>query len=147
MSMFAKETEKRISDFLQACRSQGVKATHQRIEIYREVASSEAHPDVNTIYQQVKKRIPSIALDTVYRNLKFLSDRGLIKVMGLSQERLRFDANLKEHHHFVCTQCGAIHDFASDSLSKLVVPKEARRLGRAISVQVEVKGVCEKCQK
>ncbi|OQW91986.1 MAG: hypothetical protein BWK78_03040 [Thiotrichaceae bacterium IS1] len=30
-----------------------MKATHQRLEIYRELASTEEHPDVETIYQGV----------------------------------------------------------------------------------------------
>lgn len=146
MSMPTKIIEKRMAAFMEACRGQDVKVTHQRIEIYREVASSDLHPDVNTIYQRVKKRIPTIALDTVYRNLKFLADHGLVTILGLSREHLRVDANLEPHHHFVCVKCGTIRDFISTELGKLTAPKETRQFGRSISVQVEVKGVCGRCQ-
>jgi Fur family transcriptional regulator, peroxide stress response regulator len=97
------------------------------------------------VYRRVKKRIPTIALDTVYRNLKFLSDRGLITIMGLSKEHLRVDANLKPHHHFVCVKCGAILDFYSDDISELTTPREAQACGQPLSVQLEVKGICGRC--
>lgn len=146
MPLSTKTIEERMASFINASQVQGIKATHQRIEIYREVASSDAHPDVNTIYQRVKKRIPTIALDTVYRNLKFLADHGLLTIMGLSQEHLRVDANLEPHHHFVCLTCGVIRDFSSASLNKVNVPQEAKHFGKPIAIQVEVKGICSQCQ-
>jgi Fur family peroxide stress response transcriptional regulator len=146
MSVSARTLKDRMASFMEMSQILGVKATHQRIEIYREVASSDSHPDVNTIYHRVKKRIPTIALDTVYRNLKFLADHGLVTVMGLSHEHLRVDANLEPHHHFVCVQCGLIRDFSSAALNKLPIPREAKHFGRPTAVQVEVKGICSQCQ-
>jgi len=45
--------EKRLADFREARECQGLKATHQRLEIYRELASTKEHPDVEMIYQGV----------------------------------------------------------------------------------------------
>jgi len=146
MPVSVKTIKKRMASFLEASQVQGIKATHQRIEIYREVASSDAHPDVNAIYHRVRKRIPTIALDTVYRNLKFLADHGLVTIMGLSHENLRVDANLEPHHHFICIKCGVIRDFASPALNNVSLPREAKRFGRPTAVQVEVKGICSQCQ-
>ena len=38
------EVERRIEQFKEAARSAGVKLTHQRLEIFRAVVSSEEHP-------------------------------------------------------------------------------------------------------
>ena len=146
MSLARNIIAERIQAFLDACERRNVRVTHQRLEIYREVAASEEHPDVDAIYRRVKKRIPMVSLDTVYRNLNLLSDFGLISIVGLSQERLRFDANMQPHQHFVCVKCGIIRDFSSDLLSGLQMPDEARTLGESLSLHFEVKGICKRCQ-
>lgn len=145
MSFPARIVNSRMETFKQACIERGVKVTHQRLEIYRALASSETHPDAETIYRCVRKRIPTISHDTVYRNLKLLSDYGLIAVAGTSNERLRFDANMERHHHFVCVQCGLIRDFCSEQLESIQCPPEARVFGTPVSLHFEVKGVCTKC--
>jgi Fur family peroxide stress response transcriptional regulator len=145
MSFPASVVNSRIEAFKQACVERGVKVTHQRLEIYRALASSVTHPDAETIYRIVRKRIPTISHDTVYRNLKLLSDYGLIAVAGTSNERLRFDANMERHHHFVCVQCGLIRDFCSEQLESIHCPREAHAFGEPVSLHIEVKGVCTKC--
>ena len=42
----------------------GMKVTHQRTEIFREVAGSDEHPDAETVYQRVRKRVTGISRDT-----------------------------------------------------------------------------------
>ena len=138
--------KQRMADFIEACEHRGVKITHQRIEIYRVLAETDEHPDVETIHHRVCEKIPRVSLDTVYRNLKLLAEHGLVTAVGLTQERLRFDANISPHHHFVCLQCGAIHDFTSDKLHNLGVPGEAVQHGQPISMRVEIKGICNACQ-
>lgn len=135
----------RMRTFEEECQRRRVKLTHQRIETYREVASSGGHPDAETIHNNLRKRLPRISLDTVYRNLKMLTRHGLISIVNMGQERLRFDASIQPHHHFVCVKCGLIRDFASQELPDLTAPSEATRFGEALSVHIEVRGVCEDC--
>ena len=59
-----------------------MKLTHQRMEIFREVARTADHPDAQTVYERVRKRVPAVSLDTVYRNLWLLSDLGLLSTLG-----------------------------------------------------------------
>ncbi len=135
----------RMTAFREMCERRGLKVTHQRLEIYRELASMEEHPDAEAIHSRVRRRIPTVSLDTVYRNLKLLADHGLISVVGMSHERLRFDANMAPHHHFVCVKCGLIRDFSSSCLGILTPPDEVKEFGEPLSVHVEVKGVCSVC--
>lgn len=135
----------RMDAFREACAARGVKLTHQRLEIYRELAATEAHPDAETIWKRVRKRVPTVSRDTVYRNLKLLAGHGLIAVVGMSHERLRFDANMGRHHHFVCVRCGLIRDFESRRLERLDCPPEAAAFGAPLSLHLEVKGVCGAC--
>ena len=138
--------ETRMRSFTEACVAQGVKVTHQRLEIFRALAATEEHPEADTIHRRVRERIPTISRDTVYRNLKMLAEHGLISVVGMSHERLRFDANMSRHHHFVCLRCGLIRDFSSPHLAGLECPEEAESFGEPVSINLEVKGVCTECQ-
>ena len=50
-------------------RDAGLRLTHQRLEIFRVVAGDKTHPDVETVCEAVRVRVPTISLETVYRAL------------------------------------------------------------------------------
>lgn len=139
-------TQAWLDAFRERCRAAGIRTTHQRTEIYRELATCDAHPDARTILRRVRKRVPAVSFDTVYRTLRTLEARGLIKRVGTPLERFRFDADLTKHHHFVCGRCGAIRDFRSAACDALSAPDIARKLGVAETVHVEARGTCHACR-
>lgn len=139
------EIERRVAQFKAAAKDRGIRLTPQRIEIFRAVASDLKHPDAETVHRIVHARMPTVSLDTVYRTLWMLSDMGLVSTLGIRRERVRFDANPKEHHHFVCVQCGATRDFESAELHALRLPDTVRALGSVLSTHIEARGVCENC--
>ncbi len=145
MTINSEAVEKRLQRFHQVCRETGVRVTPQRVEIFREIAGSENHPDADLIFKGVRQRLPNISLDTVYRTLWWLVRSGLVKTLGPSQEKSRFDANLERHHHFVCCQCGLTRDFHSEELDNLKLPESVSAIGVTGRTQVEVKGVCHQC--
>lgn len=123
----------------------GVKLTHQRLKICREIASASDHPDAEAVFRGVRERVPTISLDTVYRTLWKLLDLGLIGTLGIPRERIRFDGNAAPHHHFACTRCGEARDLYSDDFDRLRVPDDVRAYGIVQKTQVEVRGVCLRC--
>jgi Fur family peroxide stress response transcriptional regulator len=137
--------DRRLDRFRSAAASAGVKLTHQRLEIFREVASSLEHPDAESVFRAVRKRVPTVSIDTVYRTLWMLTDLGLITTLGPRRDSVRFDANLEQHHHYVCVRCGLTRDFESAELGALRVPASIRELGRVITTHVAVQGVCSRC--
>jgi Fur family peroxide stress response transcriptional regulator len=145
MKISKREVEQRMERFEQVCRDASVKLTHQRMEIFREVAQTGDHPDAEIVYQGVRKRMPTLSLDTVYRTLWLLGDLGLITTLGPSRERTRFDANPDRHHHFVCVRCGLTRDFYSDAFDELGLPESVKALGQVETTRVEARGVCLEC--
>lgn len=131
--------------FEETCRAEGLRVTHQRTEIFRTLASTDVHPDAEAVHREVHGRIPAISLDTVYRTLATLEEHGLIRRTGVLGGPARFDANVGEHHHFICTECGAVQDFQSEALDDLPLPKSVASFGRVGSTQVQVRGVCRAC--
>ena len=132
--------------FEAVCRDAGVKMTHQRMEVFREVAKTGDHPDAEKVHRGVAKRLPRISLDTVYRTLWLLMDFGLIATLGTSRDRTRFDANLQQHHHFICQRCGLTRDFYSESLDSLDIPESLGDIGEIEVTHVEARGICRKCK-
>jgi Fur family peroxide stress response transcriptional regulator len=146
MNDTAKTIDKQMAVFDEMCKGRGIKSTHQRREVYRELARTREHPDTDTVYRRVRKRIPTISLDTVYRTLRLLEDQGIISRYGSLGERTRFDANVAPHHHFVCIRCGLVEDFHSEALDHWHPPAAVRAIGAVRSVHVELRGLCKICQ-
>ena len=141
----AKSPEKRQAALGDLCRRAGIQATHQRAEICAELASTEEHPDAETVYRRVRWRIPCISLDTVYRALRVFEGKGLICRAHAAGERGRFDANRDRHCHFLCVRCGLARDFYSKELDRIPVPRMAALPGMVQSLRVELRGLCREC--
>jgi len=139
------EIERRVERFKDAAKQAGVKLTHQRIEIFREVAASLEHPSAEAVMKALQPRMPTVSLDTVYRTLWLLHDLGLVSTLGPRRASVRFDANLEHHHHYVCVRCGLARDFESEDLNVLRIPESVKELGSIVGTHVEVRGVCSRC--
>ena len=137
--------ELREKAFRDLCRRQGLKATHQRSVIFRELALTNEHPDVETLYMRVRRKIPSISLDTVYRTLRLLEKKGVICRVAFVADRMRYDAETGRHHHLVCNACGRVMDFSSAPLDRVPPPPETSDLGRIESMHIELRGLCNAC--
>ncbi len=145
MAVSKAETERRLERFIQTCRSKGMKITQQRMEVFRELAGTEEHPDAEAIYQSVRKRVPALSRDTVYRTLASLEAQGIVRKAEILYSKARYDANTDHHHHFVCTACGLVRDFYSEALNELPIPKAVASLGRVESAHVQLRGICSAC--
>ena len=139
------EAERRVESFTQALRHSGLRLTHQRLEVVREIAGTDEHPDVESIYGRVRARVPTISLDTVYRTLATLADQGLVVRVSSATGPARYDANTKHHHHFTCTRCGMVRDISDSGLDAVKAPSSTSAIGVVESVEVQLRGVCSKC--
>ena len=99
------------------------------------------------MYNSVRKRIPSISLDTVYRTLRLFENKGVIVRMCGMKERARFDANTTRHYHFVCMECGLVRDLYDEAFDRLKASQNLPEIGCVDSVYVELRGRCRTCRK
>ncbi len=145
MNAEPEQIARRIARFKETLKNAGIKVTHQRLEIFREIVETDEHPDAETMFNAVRKRMPTVSLDTVYRTLWMLQDLGLIGVLGNPRERVRFDANLDDHHHFICTNCGLTRDVYYPAFDALGTPDAVRTIGIVEKTHVELHGLCLAC--
>ncbi len=126
-------------------KSKDIKYTSQRVEILSFLRNFDGHPTVDDVYEGVKQKLTRISKATVYKNLKFLAENGLIKevnVKGVS----RFEANLTPHHHIICIGCGKIFDYESKDLTdySLKVANEIAEF-KVESTDTNFYGLCKDC--
>lgn len=127
----------RLEAFAQKCQEKGFRNTPQKRAIFLAIASSDAHPTAQEIFQEVKMTFPSMAFATVYKNLKKFLELEMIREIDLSDGTIRYDANMEDHHHLINLSTGMISDVYCDE--EIPVPKtlNGQRLER-ISVNYYV---------
>jgi Fur family ferric uptake transcriptional regulator len=85
------------------------RTTRQRSVILDELRKVTCHPTATTLYELVRRRLPSVSLGTVYRNLEVLVALGLAqKIEG--QGQARYDGCAEAHLHVRCVKCGRVDD-------------------------------------
>jgi Fur family peroxide stress response transcriptional regulator len=132
---------------IQALRSKGYKATPQRIAVCRTALNTKEHPNVEKVYNEVKKTYPTVSLATVYKTLHILKENQLIQELNMPQGETRFDPNTTPHVNLVCKKCGKIQDFSHIDLKTHITNVIADTKFCADTVRVDVYGLCERCAK
>jgi|TARA_B100001964_G_C14220034_1_gene594815 Fe2+ or Zn2+ uptake regulation protein len=117
--------------------------TIQKIKILEYLRSVKTHPTVETIYNAVKKEIATITLATVYRNLNLLADGGKALRLDINNE-FHFDAEVSNHPHCVCKDCGKILDISQKEISEYAMKKINCDKFNPTNVQIVFQGHCKK---
>ncbi|WP_319506020.1 transcriptional repressor [uncultured Methanolobus sp.] len=126
-------------------RKPDIKYTNQRIEILEFLKEFDGHPTVDDVYEGVKQKLTRISKATVYNNLKFLAEKGLIKEVNIKGVS-RFESSLEPHHHTICIECGEIADYQSEELSEYAI-KIAETIDdfKVESTDTNFYGISKKC--
>ena len=93
--------------------------TIQRSLVLNAVNKLKCHATADEVYDEIAKEHPSISKATVYRNLKLLSDMGVIRRMEVPGGADRFDHRCQEHCHVRCEKCGRVFDVDMEYVSGL----------------------------
>jgi Fe2+ or Zn2+ uptake regulation protein len=111
------------------------------------VRASRSHPTAQEIYDEVRHTRPNIGLASVYRILHALTEQGMIREIGRSEES-RYDGQVARHDHAVCTECGTLIDLPTDiALTKEHLQAMAQAAGIELeSHEVRLYGRCTTCQ-
>ena len=140
-----RSTEKRMKESLG---QRGYKLTPQRQAVLRVLASSREHLTPAAAYERVRQDHPHIGLVTVYRTLEILARLELVCRVHVGGRCTSYKvAPSGHHHHLICSDCGAVTDFADCNLGELE-QSLSRQTGFEIdSHLLEFTGRCQNCQK
>lgn len=116
--------------------------SRQRELITEIIKGRKDHPTADMIYASAREANPNISLGTVYRNLKLLSDEGVIVTLETEDKKLHYDGDTSRHSHFICSDCGKIIDLFRPAET----PKELKELGVSVASEKCVYyGLCTDC--
>ncbi len=119
----------------------GLRLTPQRRHVYDVLMGRRDHPSATEVFLRVKKNAPSISLATVYNCLETLVICGLARAVHVDREPTRYCANLREHGHFVCNECGKVHDVDWSEPPQSSLPADYI----IHSQEMTLRGLCNKC--
>lgn len=123
---------------LQLC---GLKPSLQRVAIMQYILTHFTHPTVDEVYAHLSIEIPTLSKTTVYNTLKALAEKGAVLALTLDEKNVRYDGNVAEHAHFLCTSCGAFLD-----VPMTLAPEVKQPEGLHVQeVQLFYKGLCPHC--
>jgi len=131
------ELRSQVDTFAAHCRAHGLSVTSQRLAIFEALAASREHPSAEQIHKAVRRRIPTLSLATVYKNLEALRSIGAVADVNPLHEQGRYEAALpgtgagRPHHHLVCVRCKTVRDLHDPGLEGLHVSDLRLRGARA----------------
>lgn len=97
-------------------RSRGIHPSAQRVAVSRYILATTDHPTAEEVWTRVRKKFPMVSRATVYNTLNLLVAKGLLRQFHVASGRVVFDANVRNHHHFIEVDTGRIHDIPWESL-------------------------------
>ncbi len=94
----------------QLLRDSGLRATAGRIAIL-DALETRPHSDAETMFAVVRDALPGTSIQSVHNVLGDLATAGLIRKIEPAGSPARYERRIADnHHHVVCTSCGAIGD-------------------------------------
>jgi Fe2+ or Zn2+ uptake regulation protein len=119
-----------------------IKPSHQRLKIYQYLVANRNHPNADMIYQELSTEIPTLSKTTVYNTLNLFVERGLVSLITIAENEMRYDADTSLHGHFRCHHCGIIYDLSLRGASLEFDNVENFRIDES---HLYFKGLCANC--
>lgn len=112
-------------------------------EIYNIIITSTAHPTVEQIYLELKKKCPKVVIATVYNNVNKLWKTGMIRKISVENMPDRYDRVIK-HDHLVCQKCGKLVDISFEDLTESLREQMGEEF---LFYDLKIFYICPSCRK
>ena len=107
-------------------KSEGLRYTKQRQQVWDEIRRSSEHRDAEQIYIQInkiarQKQDLKVSRATVYRTIDVLVKNNLVRKMELGDGRALYEHKTDDghHDHIICVETGKIIEFYDEKLESL----------------------------
>lgn len=116
--------------------------TKQRKLIFDIIQQSDEHLTAEQIYSIAKVHMPALAIGTVYRNLKIMSDEGDILHIPVAGAPDRYDRTIVPHDHLICDKCKRVYDLSGGDIKSTLENMAGQKI---TSYDLIVHFVCNHC--
>lgn len=125
---------------------QATRYSKKREAILQAIMATKTHPSAEWIYQSLKPTHPELSLATVYRNLLFFQEQGMVQSVGIVNGQEHFDGTVTPHCHFICDQCHAIIDLDQPAIDTALDDAVEQEYGFTVHThELTFHGVCQHC--
>jgi Fur family transcriptional regulator, iron response regulator len=110
-------------DLAERLRSAGLRPTRPRLALARLLFDAgHRHFTVEELHKEALAAAIPVSLATVYNSLHQFTAAGLLREVVIAPDRLYFDTNVDEHHHFFCESTGMLQDIPEKDIAVLGIP-------------------------
>jgi Fe2+ or Zn2+ uptake regulation protein len=135
-----------IKMVLEKLKAHGYKLTPQRIKLIHILAEVKKPTSAGEIYQKAREFFPGISQETVYRNLKLLTNLGLVSNSNISNRNAEAFEISNHHHHLVCLACSKVICLDICPLeANAILPETSTHSFKVVSHTLEFYGYCARC--
>jgi len=134
-------------DFKHMLRRSGFKATPSRLAILAVFKNSKGPLSAQGVVDALPRDADQA---TVYRTLRSLKEKGLIRPIDLRHNHAHYEfAALAEHHHLICLRCGKIEDVHHCGVEVMqgAVLRGSKHFAEIRQHALEFYGICKICAK
>lgn len=126
-------------------RGAGLRVTQPRTEVVKALAR-RPHSSADEVLAAIADALPTTSMQAIYNVLGDLAGRGLARRIEPAGSPARYELRVGDnHHHVVCTQCGAIADVdCVVGHAPCLTPHSAHGFAVA-QAEVTFWGLCETC--
>jgi Fe2+ or Zn2+ uptake regulation protein len=135
-----------MENSIKQLRERGIAVTPQRLAVMGSLRHRRDHPTAENIYQEVRRQLPAISFNTVYKTLEILCQNGMVIKVNPLHEVARYDGDTGPHAHLICRRCHVIVDLDWQPELPALSPEQQN------GFQVEFTsltfwGLCPQCQR
>ncbi len=124
--------------------SHNIKATRQRVEIYKVLQKVQQCLSADEILQALEAQNLKIDLATVYRNLELFVQNGIAVKSTINRKHFFEIKKSSHHHYFVCIKCNAKAEIVDCKIN--LIEEELNKMNfKILEHNLEVYGICDKC--
>lgn len=137
-----------INNYAKILNEAGIRPSIQRLAVYQYLCEKMNHPDVETVYSELAPSYPTLSRTTVYNTLKLFEEKNIVQSLKIDDDKLRYDAEMRDHAHFKCEKCGLILDLHTNNENPDIKTKCQNILPRGFSLnkfQTTIWGTCIDC--
>jgi len=135
-----------MENLIQKLRDRRIAVTPQRLAVMTVVQNRRDHPTADHIYQEVRRQLPAISFNTVYKTLEILCQRGMVIKVNPLHAVARYDCETGQHAHLICRQCHHIIDLNWEASEIPPLPAEDLHGFVVEHPSLTFWGHCPRCQ-
>ncbi|GFR37356.1 zinc-specific metallo-regulatory protein [Insulibacter thermoxylanivorax] len=133
------------TQMLEMMAKHGWRITDQRRTLAQLFAESDAYLSPKDVYEYMKTKYPGVSFDTVYRNLRIMSEMGVLEQFYFLDGGLKFRGGCltRHHHHVICTGCEKTLSLDYCPMEQSIeLPDDFQVMNH----RFEIYGLCRDCQ-